>query len=128
MNTVHDILFNMHILYSGALGVWAAWLAVQNRSISGNFWGALVTYALLAAAITLVGVLMTLQGLQPDRIVTYYLYMAWLVIIMPGLFSLLRGRDDRNAAVAFAILAFFNVFTSISMYQREIVSPWLLPG
>ncbi len=44
--------------------------------------------------------------------------MSWLVIIMPGLFTLLRGRDDRNAAIAFAILCFFNATTSVSMLQR----------
>lgn len=125
MNDIHQILFNMHILYSLALGIWAASLAVRQQSISGNFWGAVATYTLLAGGITLIGVLMTLQGLRPERIVTYYLYMAWLVIIMPGLFSLLRGRDDRNAAIAFAILAIFNAATSFSMLQRNIVSPWL---
>ncbi len=125
MNDIHQILFNMHILYSLALGVWSASLAVRQQSISGNFWGAVATYTLLAGGITLIGVLMTLQGLRPERIVTYYLYMAWLVIIMPGLFSMLRGRDDRNAAIAFAILAIFNAATSFSMLQRNIVSPWL---
>ena len=68
---------------------------------------------------------MTVQGLRPERIVTYYLYMSWLVIIMPGLFTLLRGRDDRNAAIAFAILSFFNAATSLSMLQRHVVGPWM---
>jgi hypothetical protein len=44
---------------------------------------------------------------------------------MPGLFSLLRGRDDRNAALAFAILALFNFFVGLSMTQRGLVGPWL---
>lgn len=124
LNDIHTILFNMHILYSAALGVWAAAVAARNQALSGSFWGAVVTYALLAGAVTLVGIIMTAQGLRPDRIVTYYLYMAWLVVIMPGLFSLLRGRDDRSAAIAFSILAFFNATTSISMWQRQIVAPW----
>jgi hypothetical protein len=51
--------------------------------------------------------------------------MAWLVIIMPGLYSMLRGRDDRSAAIAFSILSFFNAATSISMFQREIIGPWI---
>jgi hypothetical protein len=50
--------------------------------------------------------------------------MSWLVVIMPGLFTLLRGRDDRNAAIAFSILSFFNAATSVSMLQRHIVGPW----
>ncbi len=127
LNDIHLILFNMHILYSVALGIWAAYMAVQDQSISGGFWGAVIISAGLAGVVTLVGLVMTLQGLRPQRIVLYYLYMAFLIVIMPGLFSLLRGRDDRSAAVAFSILAFFNATTSFSMAQREVVGPWTLP-
>jgi hypothetical protein len=124
LNDLHNILFNAHILYSVALGIWSAVMAVREEPISGNFWGAVATITILAAIVTAVGVVMTLQGLRPERIVTYYLYMSWLVIIMPGLFTLLRGRDDRNAAIAFAILSFFNAATSYSMLQRNIIGPW----
>lgn len=127
LNDIHNILFNAHILYSLALGVWAAVTAARDESISGNFWGAVATSAVLAGIVMLVGGIMTVQGLRPQRIVIYYLYMLWLIIIMPGLFTLLRGRDDRNAAIAFSILAFFNAATSYSMAQRAIVGPWLLP-
>lgn len=127
MNEIHGIFFNAHILFSIILGVWATVMAARNQSISGNFWGAIATITILAAVILLMGIIMTLQGLRPERLVTYFLYMAWLVVIMPGLFSLLRGRDDRSAAIAFALLAFFNATTSISMWQRAIIGPWL-PG
>lgn len=127
MNEIHGIFFNAHILFSIILGVWATVMAARNQSISGNFWGAVATITILAAVILLMGIIMSLQGLRPERLVTYFLYMSWLVVIMPGLFSLLRGRDDRNAAIAFALLAFFNATTSISMWQRAIIGPWL-PG
>ena len=124
LNDFHAILFNAHILYSVALGVWSGVMAVRNQPISGNFWGAVATITILAAIVTGIGVIMTLEGLRPPRIVTYYLYMSWLVIIMPGMFTLLRGRDDRNAAIAFSILSFFNATTSLSMLQRSVVGPW----
>lgn len=128
LNDLHNILFNAHILYSLALGIWASVMAARDEPISGNFWGAVATITILAATVTLTGVIMTLQGLRPERIVVYYLYMSWLVVIMPGLFTLLRGRDDRNAAIAFAILSFFNATTSFSMLQRHVVGPWLPPA
>ncbi|MCB9457751.1 MAG: hypothetical protein H6671_17345 [Anaerolineaceae bacterium] len=128
LQDIHGILFNMHILYSVILGIWGAVMAARRESISGNYWGAVATATILAAAVTLVGIVMTLEGLRPARLLTYFLYMAWLVIIMPGLYSLLKGRDDRSAAIAFALLSFFNATTSISMWQRAIVSPWMLPG
>lgn len=127
LNDIHNILFNAHILYSIALGVWAAVTAARDESISGNFWGAVATSAVLAGIVMLIGGIMTLQGLRPQRIVIYYLYMLWLVIIMPGLFTLLRGRDDRSAAISFSILAFFNAATSFSMIQRHVVGPWAMP-
>jgi hypothetical protein len=128
LNDIHNILFNAHILFSLILGVWSLNMGLRNQSISGNFWGSVATITILAAVVTLVGVIMTIQGLRPERIVTYFLYMSWLVVIVPGLFTMLRGRDDRNAAFAFAILCFFNATTSFSMWQRNIIGPWTLPS
>ena len=125
MNAIHSILFNMYTLYALILGVWAAVMAGRNQPISGNFWGAVATGTILAAVILLVGIVMLLQGLRPERLLTYILYMLWLVLIMPGLYSMLRGRDDRDAAIAFSVLAFFNAATAVSMLERHIVSPWL---
>ena len=127
MAALHQILFNAHILYSLALGVWAAAIAARRDNISGHYWGAILTYAILAAVILVVGVVMLFSDMQPrsGRVVVYLLYMLWLAIIMPGLFSLLKGRDDRSAALAFALLGFFNFFTSLSMIERELVGPWV---
>ncbi len=128
LSTLHSILFNMHILYSLILGIWAAAMALRNQSISGNYWGAVATGTILAVIVVLLGIIMTAQGLRTARIVTYYIYMSWLVIVMPGLYSMLRGRDDRSAAIAFSLLSFFNAATSVSMLQRGITGPWLLEG
>ena len=133
MADLHQILFNMHILYSLAMGVWAVYAAVMARgkeSLGGNYWGAVVVYALLAGVTLLVGVALLLTGYEPrsGRVVVYVLYMLWLAIIMPGLFSLMSGRDDKQAAFAYALLAFFNCATSMSMMQRELVGPWVAVG
>lgn len=129
MSELHQILFNAQILFSFALGIWAAVTAGRGESISGNFWGAVLTYAGLAAVVLLIGLIMAAQGLRPGpddnkRLEIYILYMAFLVVIMPGLFSMLRGRDDRAAGIAFALLAFFNASVSISMADRMVVGPW----
>jgi len=130
MADFHQILFTMHILYSLALGIWAAYSAARRETISGHYWGAVVTYALLAGVTLLVGLALLLSGLQPrsGRVVVYLLYMLWLTIIMPGLFSLMGGRDDMRAALAFSLLAFFNFGASLSMMARELVGPWTAPS
>jgi hypothetical membrane protein len=125
LNDIHAILFNMHIFYSLILGIWAAAMAARNQSISGNFWGAVATSAILAGVVMLLGVIMAIQGLRVARTTVYFIYMSWLVVIMPGLYTMLRGRDDRSAAIAFSILSFFNAATSTSMFQRGLVGPWL---
>jgi hypothetical protein len=129
METIHNILFNMQIAYSVLLGVYAAALAARGQSISGNFWGAMLTYAGLNGVTLVVGIVLALSGYTVaagGRIAIYFLYMAFLCVIMPGLFSLLKGRDDRSAAIAFSLLALFNASVSISMYQRGLVT-WVLP-
>lgn len=127
MGEIHQILFNAHIMFSLALGVWAAVIAGRNEPVPGGYWGAVVVQSGLAGVVLVLGVILTLSGLRPadGRLELYYLYMAWLVIIMPGLFSMLRGRDDRSAALAFAMLAFFNAGVSLSMMQRQVIGPWL---
>ncbi len=125
---LHAVLFNMYILYMLALGVWAGSMYARDASISGGFWGAVAISAGLAGITLLVGVVLSLQGLRPHRFLLYYLYMLFLLIIMPGLFTLLRGRDDRSAALAFSLLAFFNASTAFSMAQRGVTGPWLAPA
>ncbi len=120
----HAILFNMHILYSALLGLWAALLAGQNRRLSGNYWGAVWVSAGLAAAVLLLGLAMLAMGLRPARLTTYLLYMFWLVVMMPGTYSLLQGREDRAAALAYALLGGFNASVGLSMWQRGLVGPW----
>ena len=103
----HGILFTMHLLYSLLLGLWAAVLAGRDRPLGGNYWGAVLISALLAGAVLLLGLAMLAAGLRPPRLTTYVLYMLWLVVMMPGTYSLLHGREDRSAALAYAILGGF---------------------
>ena len=127
MSDIHQIMFNAHILFSIALGVWAAVIAGRNQPVPGGYWGAVVTQSILAGAILVLGIILTLTGARPvdGRLELYFLYMAWLAVIMPGLFSILRGRDDRSAALSFAMLAFFNAGVSLSMMERQITGPWI---
>lgn len=127
LNDLSSILFNAYILFTVILGVWSLLMSARNQSISGNFWGAVATISILAAIILGCGVIMFAQGLRPDRPLIYFLYMVYLIIILPGLFTLMRGRDDRSAAMAFGLLCFFNAFTALSMLQRHVLGPWLPP-
>ena len=111
MADLHGILFNMQTMYSFALGIYAAILSAGNRPLSGNFWGSVVIYVGLNCVILATGIILALRGftIESDgRIFIYFLYMMFLIVIMPGLFSMQRGKDDRSATIAFGLLAMFN--------------------
>ena len=55
LNTLHSILFNAHILYSVALGIWSGVVAYRSQSISGSFWGAVVGGLLVGLCVGLTG-------------------------------------------------------------------------
>ncbi|QPC80631.1 hypothetical protein G4Y79_13010 [Phototrophicus methaneseepsis] len=125
---IHNILFNMIIFYAVALGIYAAVLGARKESLSGNFWGGVMVFAVLCAVTLAVGIILILNGYTVEsngRIVIYILYMLFLTIIMPGLFSMLSGRDDRKAAIYFAVLSLFNAAVAFSMAERGLTT-WIL--
>lgn len=128
LSDIHGVFFNAILMFSGILGIWAIGMAARNRSISGDFWGAVAVLSGLSGVTTLIGAVLALRGYHPvdDRLITYFLYMVWLTIIMPGMFTQLRGRDDSSAALAFAMLSIFNLFVGLSMQQRGLVGPWII--
>ena len=105
--TLHDILSNAYGLFCFALGIWALAIAVRGGVIGGGFWGALAIETGLAIVIMLITLLLQLGGLPPSRGWLYYLYLIYFVIVLPGTYALLRGRDDRTAAWVYAAVILF---------------------
>lgn len=127
LSDVHGVFFNAILIFSGIMGAWAVVMAARSQSISGGFWGAIATLTGLSLVTLIIGGVLVLRGFVPvdGRTNIYFLYMVWLVIIMPGVFTQLRGRDDASAALAFAMLAVFNLLVGISMQGRGLVGPWV---
>jgi len=122
------ILSNAYILFCLFLGLWAGLNALRGEGLSGNFWGAMWTATLLGAAGLIVWLLRTLAG--EDLRWVYFLYSLFFVLVLPGTFSLLRGRDDRTAAAIFAGVAIFAALAAISATDPSrgvIVLPALTP-
>ncbi|MEO1288522.1 MAG: hypothetical protein AAFV93_12200 [Chloroflexota bacterium] len=127
---IHERLFWMQMIYSFAIGVYAAWLSASKRDLSGNFFGTIAVYGILNAVIFVIGMILLFNGytIQDNgRIVIYSLYMLFLVVILPGIFSIMRGRDDRSAGLIFGVSAMFNAAVSFSMFERGLAS-WILVG
>ncbi len=124
MPQIHEILNNAYILFLFALGFWSAFQGGRRQPLGGQFWGALVTNTLLAAIIFLLSLLMAAMGIQAKRGV-YYLYAIYFVIVLPGTFALLRGRDDRTAAFIYGIVTFFSAGAASRV--PLLTQPWIMP-
>jgi hypothetical protein len=124
MPEIHEILNNAYMLFSFALGVWSAFQGGRRQQLGGQFWGALATNTILAVILFLLSLLMLTMGIQAKRGV-YYLYAIYFVVVLPGTFALLRGRDDRVAAFVYGIVTFFNVGAASRI--PVLTQPWIMP-
>ena len=124
MPEIHSILNNAYIIFCLILGFWSTFQAARNEPLGGQFWGALVTNSVLAGLALLLALLMALLGIQAQRGV-YYLYAVYFVIVLPGTFTLLHGRDDRTAALVYAIVAFFSAGAATRV--PLLTQPWIMP-
>ena len=110
--TLSGIVNNAYILFCFALGIWSGLVWLRGGDLGGQFWGAMWTCTGMAAFNLLLwlGRLATGENLRW----VYVLYELYFVIVLPGTFALLRGRDDRVAAGIFAIVTIFSAFAAIS--------------
>ena len=121
--TLGTILNNAYILYCFGLGIWAGVQFVRNQNLGGQFWGAMWIAAGLAVIGLVVWLARTLSG--EDLRPVYLLYQLYFIIVFPGTFALLRGRDDRVAAALFSGIAIFTALSAISAADptRHVIAP-----
>jgi hypothetical protein len=125
----HTILFNMQMLYAFGIGLYAAWLSAKATPLSGNFWGTIAIYSILNIIIFVIGLILLFAGYHiesGDRTFIYILYMLYMIVILPGVFAINQGRDDKRAALIFGVTAMFNAAVSFSMMGRGLAT-WILP-
>jgi hypothetical protein len=123
LNTLAPVITNAYILFCFALGIWAGFIAFRGQKLGGDFWGALWICTGLAVVGLLVFVLQLLSGQHFERPVINLLYGAYFIIALPGTFAILRGRDDRMAALIFAGVAIFSALSAISYVDAARIRP-----
>ncbi len=120
---IHDWLFNTQTMLSFVIGVYALWLGFGEKPLSGNFFGTIAVYAIVNVVVLGIGMALLANGYEIQsggRTIIYVLYMLFLIVILPGIFSIMRGRDDRSAAMTFGASALFNAAVSFSMFGRGL--------
>ncbi len=123
LNTLATIIMNAYMLFGFALGIWAGVIAFRGQTLGGDFWGALWICTGLAAAGLLVFVLQLLAGEHFERPVINLLYGAYFIVALPGTFAIMRGRDDRVAALIFAGVAIFSALAAVSYVDAARIRP-----
>jgi hypothetical protein len=121
--TLGTIINTAFVLYCFALGIWAGIIAVRGGALGGQFWGAMWMSSVLGVMALLAWLGRALTGEQLRSV--YLLYVLFFIIVLPGTFALLRGRDDRTAAAIFSGIAIFSALAAISAADpsRHVIAP-----
>src|SRR4051812_47290517 len=110
--TLSGILNTAYALFCFAMGIWAGTNALRGAGLGGQFWGAMWTCAGMAVVGLVCWLMRAVTGEQLRGV--YLWYELYFIIVFPGTFALLRGRDDRVAALIFAGIAIFSGLAALS--------------
>jgi len=106
---VHGGLANACLIFSLLIGGFSFWAYFRNLGVDGNLWGILAMGEVLYVAQGLLGLTLyfTTRVLPEGWRWVHILYGVVLVISLPGAFAYSRGKDDRRAALVYAIVGLF---------------------
>jgi len=103
---IHTGLANACVIFSLLLGLYSLWRFFRKEGVGANLLSVLAAAELLYVAQAVVGLVQVFQGARPGRGV-HFLYGILLVIVLPGTFAYLRGKDDRRAALIYGLIGLF---------------------
>lgn len=104
---LHGVLSNAAVLFFLLLGLWGLFRAIRKNGVDGSYMGALVIGELIFVAQALLGILLAIGGENPGRGIVHYIYGAFALVAMPGLFAFMRGDDSNQAQWYYALMALF---------------------
>lgn len=104
---IHRVLSNTIWMFYLAIAIWGLYRAIRGRSVDGSYLGAIVVIQLVVVLQVILGALIYLQGARPSRELVHYLYAAFAVVFLPGLFAYLRGDDSNRAQWVYALGSLF---------------------
>lgn len=105
---VHNLLSNMVSIYALLAGAFAAYYFVTRRPPGGNLWGVLAIAEGLFATQVLVGILLAFSGAPtPTRFEIHILYGLSLIVTLPLVYLVTRGRSPAFTSGLFSVALFF---------------------
>jgi hypothetical protein len=104
---LHNVLSNAAVLFFLLLGLWGLFRAFRKHGVDGSYMGALVIGELIFVVQAVLGIIMAIGGASPGRGTFHFLYGAFALVAMPGLFAYLRGDDSNKAQWYYGLAAVF---------------------
>lgn len=104
---VHRVLSNTIWMFYLAIGLWGLYRALRGRPVDGSYFGAVAVIQIVIVLQAILGVILYLNGARPGRELVHYLYAAFGVVFLPGLFAYLRGDDSNQAQWIYALASLF---------------------
>jgi heme A synthase len=99
---IHRVLSNTIVLFFLLLGIWGLVRAIRKMGVNSSYLGAMVIAELLFVTQAVLGLILVLDGARPGRGV-HFIYGAFALVALPGLFAYLRGDDSNQAQWYYAI-------------------------
>ncbi|MDX1664862.1 MAG: hypothetical protein R3272_13805 [Candidatus Promineifilaceae bacterium] len=105
---IHRSLSNTLWMFYLLLALWGLWRAVRGEAVAGSYFGAIAVVQIVVLVQGLLGGFLYFStGARPERELVHYLYAAFSVVFLPGLFAYLRGDDSNQAMWIYALASLF---------------------
>jgi heme A synthase len=104
---IHRILSNTIWMFYLAIAIWGLIRAVRARPVDGSYFGAMAVIQIVVVLQVILGAILYADGARPGRELVHYLYGAFSVVFLPGLFAYLQGDDSNRAQWIYALASLF---------------------
>jgi heme A synthase len=104
LNNVHDRISIAIVLYTFILALWGLWRSYRKQGVDGSVFGALVICEILILVQALLGVILWISALRPERGFMHVLYGVVTAITIPATYAFTRGRDTRREMLEYGLV------------------------
>lgn len=104
---MHARLLFTILLVFGALALWGLAGYLRGKGPSGGYMALLAIGELLMLAQFIIGVLLALNGRQAARPSLHIIYGVVAILVVPGAWRYIRGRDPRQQQIVYALTCLF---------------------
>jgi hypothetical protein len=104
---IHRVISNTIWMFYLAIAIWGIYRAIRGMSVDGSYFGAIAVIQIVVLLQVILGGVLYFDGGRPGRELVHYLYGAFSVVFLPGLFAYLRGDDSNSAQWIYALASLF---------------------